>query len=135
MFNNFLSETFSLNGFQRTFLELPRELPGFSVIFVSAALYFVRSRRFAVFAMVCGAAGLTLMALFSVTFHWMFAWLFIFSLGQHLFMPLSTSITMELSREGKTGKRLGQFNAVRNLTMVVGSFFVVLGFKYMHFTF
>ena len=135
VFNNFLNETFNLSGLQRTFLELPRELPGFSVIFVSAALYFVRSRRFAVFALACGGVGLTLMALFSVSFHWMFAWLFILSLGQHLFMPLNTSITMELSREGQTGKRLGQFNAVRNFTTVIGSFFIVLGFKYLHFNF
>jgi len=26
--NNFLNDTFSLNGFQRSFLEFPREFPG-----------------------------------------------------------------------------------------------------------
>jgi hypothetical protein len=29
IFNNFLDETFALNGLQRGMLELPRELPGF----------------------------------------------------------------------------------------------------------
>jgi predicted MFS family arabinose efflux permease len=134
-FNNFLSETFSLNSLDRTFLELPRELPGFLVIFVSALLFFVRSRRLAVVATLLGTAGMVLMALFSVTFHWMFAWLFIFSLGQHLFMPLNTSIGMDLAKEGKTGRRLGQINMVRNIAIIAGSFFVVLGFKYLHFTF
>ncbi len=57
VFNNFLSDTFRLNSFQRTFMEFPRELPGFLVIFVSAALYFVRSRRLAVFATMSGAGG------------------------------------------------------------------------------
>jgi predicted MFS family arabinose efflux permease len=132
VFNNFLSETFSISSLQRTFMELPRELPGFLIIFVSAALFFVRSRRLAVFAMLSGVAGLVTMAFFSVSFHWMFAWLFLFSMGQHLFMPLCTSITMELARDGRTGRRLGQFNAIRNVAMVAGSFFIVLAFRYLH---
>jgi predicted MFS family arabinose efflux permease len=135
VFNNFLNDTFGLNSLQRTFMELPRELPGFLIIFVSAALYFVRSRRLAVFATLAGAIGLVLMAFFSFSFHWMFAWLFILSLGQHLFMPLNTSITMEIAREGQTGKRLGQLNAVRNFAVILGSFFVFLGFKFLHFNF
>jgi predicted MFS family arabinose efflux permease len=135
VFNNFLNDTFNLNSLQRTFMELPRELPGFLVIFVSAMLYFVRSRRLAVFSTISGAAGLVLMAFFSVSFHWMFAWLFILSLGQHLFMPLNTSIAMELALEGQTGKRLGQINAIRNFAATLGSFFIFLGFKFMHFNF
>lgn len=135
VFNNFLNDTFSLNSLQRTFMELPRELPGFLIIFVSAALYFVRSRRLAVFATLSGAVGLVLMAFFSITFHWMFVWLFILSLGQHLFMPLNTSITMEIAREGQTGKRLGQLNAVRNFAVILGSFVVFLGFKFLHFNY
>ncbi len=135
VFNNYLDATFHLDSLQRTFLELPRELPGFLIIFVSAALFFVRSRRLAVIASVLGASGLILMAFFSFTFHWMFAWLFILSLGQHLFLPLSTSIGMELAREGKTGKRLGQLNAIRNTSMIVGSFAIVLCFKYFEFNF
>jgi predicted MFS family arabinose efflux permease len=75
------------------------------------------------------------MAFFSISFHWMFVWLFILSLGQHLFMPLNTSITMDLARSGQTGKRLGQLNAVRNFAVVLGSFSVVIGFKYLHVNF
>jgi predicted MFS family arabinose efflux permease len=135
VFNNFLNETFSLSSLQRTFMEFPRELPGFLVVFVSAVLFFVRTRRLAILSTLCGATGLVLMAFFSFSFHWMFAWLFIYSLGQHLFMPINTSITMELAREGQTGKRLGQLNAVRNTAMIAGSFFIIIGFKYLHFNF
>ena len=44
-FNNFLDERFVLTGFQRSFLEFPRELPGFLVVFVSAMLWFLCSRN------------------------------------------------------------------------------------------
>ena len=44
-FNNYLNERFQLTGFQRSFLELPREFPGVMVIFVSAMVWFLCSRR------------------------------------------------------------------------------------------
>jgi hypothetical protein len=40
-FNNFVSERFLLSGFQRSFLELPRELPGFLVVLAAALLWFL----------------------------------------------------------------------------------------------
>lgn len=65
----------------------------------------------------------------------MLVWLFIFSIGQHLFIPLNQSIGMELAHEGQKGKRLGQFSAVANLAMILGSFAIFLGFKFLNITF
>ena len=56
-FNNFLNDRFALSGFERSFLEFPRELPGFLVVFVSAALWFLCSRRLGVVTMILSAAG------------------------------------------------------------------------------
>ena len=44
-FNNFLDERYMITPFQRSFLEFPRELPGFLVVFVSAVLSFLCIRR------------------------------------------------------------------------------------------
>lgn len=134
-FNNFLNDRFNLSGFERAFLEVPRELPGLLVVFVSAMLWFLCSRRLGVVAMLLGVAGALLVGFVSPTYAIMVVWLFIYSLGQHIFMPLATTIGMELAREGKTGQRLGQLNAIRNLAAILGSFLVVLGFKYLGFTF
>ena len=134
-FNNFLNEQFSLNGFQRSFLEFPRELPGFLVVFVSALLWFLGSRRLGAFSMLLSAVGAFLIGFASSSYAIMVAWLFIFSMGQHLFMPVSATIGMELAREGRPGQRLGQLNAVRNLAVIVGSSLVFIGFKYLGFTF
>ncbi len=135
VFNNFLDATYDMNSFWRTFLEIPRESGGLLVIIVSAALFFIRSRRMAMIAIQCGAIGLIMIALFSKTFYFMFIWLFMFSLGQHLFMPLNTAIGMELAKEGKTGTMLGRLNAIRNLATIAGSFLVYVGFKYLSFDF
>ena len=53
-FNNFLNERFALSGFARSLLEFPREFPGFSVVFVSALLWFLGSRKLGVVAMLLG---------------------------------------------------------------------------------
>ncbi len=134
-FNNFLNDRFALGGFERSFLEFPRELPGLLVILASALLWFLCSRRLAAVAMVLGVAGSVLMGFASSSYGMMILWLFIYSLGQHIFLPLSSSIGMELAEEGKAGQRLGQLNAIRNLAAILGSFLVFLSFKYLGFSF
>jgi len=42
---------------------------------------------------------------------------------------------MELAADGKTGRRLGQLNAIRNAATIVGSFIVFIGFKYLNFNY
>jgi len=134
-FNNFLNDRFALTGFQRSFLEVPRELPGLMVVFITAALWFLCSRRLGAVALVAGVVGTLLIGFASSSYAVMVVWLFIYSLGQHLFMPLASTIGMELAAEGKTGQRLGQLNAIRNLASIFGSFVVFLGFKYLGFTY
>ena len=134
-FNNYLNDKFALTGFQRSFLEFPRELPGFLVVFVSAAMWFLCSRRLSVVAMILGAVGSLMIGFASSSYGVMLVWLFIYSMGNHLFMPLASTIGMELAREGQDGRRLGQINSIRNFAVILGSFSVALGFKYLGFTF
>ncbi len=133
--NNFLDANFALSGFQRSFLEVPREFPGILIVFVSAVLWFLSSRRLGVIAMLLGMAGAVLIGFASSSYGVMVAWLFIYTLGSHIFMPIASSIGMELAHEGKTGRRLGQLNAVRNFSTIIGSFIIFLGFRYLHFGF
>jgi predicted MFS family arabinose efflux permease len=134
-FNNFLNDRFELTGFMRSFLEAPRELPGLLVLFVSAILWFLCSRRLGGTALLLSAAGALLIGFFSPSYGVMVIWLFVYSMGQHLFMPIAATIGMELAQEGKTGQRLGQLNAIRNLAAIMGSFLVVLFFRNLGLTF
>jgi predicted MFS family arabinose efflux permease len=133
--NNYLNDRFALSGLERSLLEFPRELPGLMVVFVSALLWFLCSRRLGVLAMLLGLAGTLLIGFAAPTYGAVVVCLFIYSMGQHLFMPAASAIGMELAEPGKTGQRLGQLNAVRNLASIVGSFMVFLGFRFLGFTF
>lgn len=59
-FNNFLDERYMVTPFQRSFLEFPRELPGFLVVFVSAGLAFLCSRRLGAVTMLLSVVGILL---------------------------------------------------------------------------
>jgi hypothetical protein len=130
-FNNFLNERFALSSSQRSFLELPREVPGFLVMFVSAMLFFMCNRTLASFAQIIAAVGLASMGLFSRNYSLMLMWLFVYSTGVHLFLPLNSDIGMELASGGNTGTRLGQLQGAGNLAAICGSLVVFVGFKFL----
>jgi predicted MFS family arabinose efflux permease len=135
IFNNFLNDRFALTGFQRSFLEFPRELPGFLVVFVSAFFWFLCSRRLGALSMLLSMIGALLISFISPGYGIMVIWLFVYSLGSHLYMPIASTIGMELAREGKIGQRLGQLNAVRTVAAIFGSGLVFIGFKYLGMTY
>jgi hypothetical protein len=80
-FNNFLNDSFTLSGFQRSFLELPREIPGFIVVFLSALLWFLGSRKLGAVSLLLGSVGIFLVGFASKTYTAMVMCLFIYSLG------------------------------------------------------
>jgi predicted MFS family arabinose efflux permease len=91
--------------------------------------------RLGALALGLGAVGALLIGFASPVYGVMVIWLFVYSMGQHTFMPVASTLGMELAEEGKTGQRLGQLNAIRNLAAIGGSFLVFLGFRFFHFTF
>jgi len=135
VFNNYLDSAFGLSSLHRAALEIPREIPGLITAGVIAALFLLCSRRLAAFSMLLMAAGLVSMVFLSVSLKLMVVWLFVYSLGQHLFIPLSATLGMELAQDGKPGRRLGQLNGARNCAAITGGFFVFLAFRYLRCTF
>lgn len=59
----------------------------------------------------------------------MVGWLTIYSMGQHLYMPMSNSIGMSLATEGKMGIKLGQINSVNTAVFLATSLITALLFK------
>ena len=105
------------------------------MVFVSALLWFLCSRRLGAFALVLSVVGVLLIGFIPSTYAVMTLCLFVYSLGMHLFIPVASTIGMELAHEGQTGRRLGQLNAIRNFATILGSFLVLLGFRFLGFRF
>jgi predicted MFS family arabinose efflux permease len=61
--------------------------------------------------------------------------IFIYSMGQHIFMPLSGSIGMSFARPGEVGKVLGKLSSVGNIAVVFSSATLWALYKFLHIQF
>jgi len=130
-FNNFLNDSYHLTITQRTFLEIPREFPGFAVVFVTGLLFAFGDVRTAAVANLLGGLGALGLAFWSPEYLPMIGWLTVYSMGQHLFMPMSNSIGMTLAADGHMGRRLGQINSVNTAVFLATSLATAFLFKFI----
>jgi MFS family permease len=123
-FNNYLNDSFSLTSKQRGFLEFPRELPGFLVIFMTGLLAAVPVRRWAVITGLLTAAGVAGLGFLSPGYGLMLAWMLLWSAGSHLFMTVESVMGLRFAKEGGQGRRLGQISGMTNFAAIAGAGFV-----------
>jgi MFS family permease len=135
LFSNYFKEVFGVDGFGRGLIEFPRELPGIITLFLVGAIAFLGNIRIAILAQALAATGLFVLGFFVPSYNYMLVFLFLTSMGFHLYMPLSDSIGMEMAEEGKVGKRMGQYAGMRFAFLTISSIAVYLLFKFDVFSF
>lgn len=134
-FSNYYNEVFHITAVQRGFLEIPRESPGILCMVLVAALGSLGNIWMSVISQLLSLIGLVVMGCMSPTYGVMLVFLFIQSLGSHFFMPLSDTLSMELSEKGKVGTGLGRFKGVTTMSAMVSACVVFVGFRFGLFTF
>ena len=132
---NYFKDAYHVDAVQRGFIEFPRELPGFLCALAIAALSALGDIRASMVAQVLCVVGLTVLGLFTPAFGVMLIFLFLYSSGIHLFVPLSDSIGMSLAEPDRIGKRMGQYNAVKQAVGFVAAIVVFFGFRLGWFSF
>jgi len=120
---------------QRGFIEFPRELPGLLVIVIVSLFSFLGEIRLALVAQLFSIAGLVVLGLLTPPFAVMLVFLFINSMGMHIFMPLQDSIGLGIIGEENTGSRLGLVNGVRTAAGLGAGLIVFFGFRHGAFSF
>jgi len=132
---NYFKDAYDVTAQQRGLIEIPRELPGIVSLFVITSLSFLRDIKTAVIAQVFGVVGLVVLGIFHPSFGVMLIFLFTFSLGQHMFMPLGDSIGLSLASRDNMGRLMGRFNSVRMAFNMVAGLVCFFGFRAGFFTF
>lgn len=135
VYANYFKEVYNINASQRAFIEFPRELPGLLCALVIAALSALGDLRITFIAQILACAGLTALGLFTPPFAIMLIFLFVNSLGMHLFFPLQDSIGMSLSEPNMIGRRMGQFKSLATAIGCAAGILVFLGFRLGFFSF
>ena len=103
IFSNYYSEVYHIDAIQRGFLEIPRESPGILCMLLVALLAPLGNLWMSVVAQALVLIGLVVMGLFSPSYGVMLAFLFLHSMGMHLFMPLNDAISMAGQSGGHDG--------------------------------
>ncbi len=132
---NYFKEVFDMDAQQRAFIEFPRELPGMLCVFSIAALSFLGDFRLVILAQLLSCVGIFAMGVFSPSYTVMMIFLFIYSSGMHLFLPLTDSVGMSLAEPDQLGRRVGQYGSIKAAFGFISGFVVVFTFRYDIFTF
>lgn len=135
VYGNFYKEVYDVTAAQRGFIEFPREIPGLIAVFVISLMSFMGEIRLAILAQVLSIVGLLLLGIFTPPFAIMLAFLFINSMGMHLYMPLKDSIALNIIGKENTGRQFGILNGVRTGAGFVAALMVFLGFRFGFFSF
>ena len=132
---NYFKDVYDVTASQRGLIELPRELPGIVSFFVISALSFLRDFRMAIIAQFLGIVGMVVLGLVHPSFGIMMIFVFIFSLGLHMFLPLGDSIGLSLTTPNTMGRLLGRFNSMRMVSGVIAGLVGFFGFRFGLFSF
>jgi MFS family permease len=135
VYSNYYKEVYHVTAFQRGFIEFPRELPGLLCVLVIGTLGFLGDLRVAFIAQILAVIGVSMLGLFTPSFAVMLIFLFINSMGMHLFMPLQDAIGMSLAEPDQIGRRMGQYSSVRAGFTLIAALLVFFGFRTGFFTF
>lgn len=134
-YSNYFKEAYQVTSAQRGFIEIPREIPGVLCAFVISILAGFSDVTISVISQILFVIGLIVMGCFSPGYGVMLAFLFINSLGSHLFMPLNDAIGMSLASEGNVGRTVGNFKSKSNLFTMLTACIVFIGFRSGFFSF
>ncbi|MDD3538107.1 MAG: MFS transporter [Eubacteriales bacterium] len=129
IFSNYLVDAFNVSDEVRGLIETPRELPGILGMFILSALVMYADVSLAIMAQALCVIGLLVMGTLSPNFEVMILFMFIYSLGSHLYFPLEASMLMSLSEEGKMGATMGKVKAVSTFGYFISAIAVFFGFR------
>ena len=121
--NNFLSDVYSMNSIERGYLEFFRELPGLALVFMLAILHKVSDWKILRIGTAISMVGAGLL-LIPANKIFVIAFIMIWSLGEHLVMPIRAGIAMQVANKGCEGKSLGYLTSIMNFGAVSGSLIV-----------
>ena len=121
--NNFLADILRMDSFDRGVLEFFREMPGLLLVVLLALLHRVSDWKILRLGTMISMAGAALLLVpankFAVT-----AFIMIWSLGEHLVMPVRSSIAMQIAKPAHVGQSLGFLTGTMNFGSVAGSLIV-----------
>ncbi len=125
---NYFADVLRFTGPQFGYITAIREVPGFLLILVTAALYRMSQQRLTALALGVFAVGLV-GYVFATSFGTVLPWVVVGSLGYHTVLQTQYSLGMNLTGEARSGRVLGVMASIGQAGALVGMtgvFFIFL---------
>ena len=132
---NYFKEAYFANAQERGFIEIPREIPGIVTVLFLSFISFMGNIRCAILSQLLCVTGMLVLGFTRPSFAIMLLFLFIYSSGVHMYMPLSDSIGLSLSEKEKVGRFMGRYNSVRMAFLMIAGLITFIGFRTNLFSF
>ena len=118
--DNYLAELVMVNEFERGIVEFFREMPGLLLIFVLATMYRLSETKVFKIGMAITLTGMLGLLLFGTGKVIVVVFLVIYSLGEHIVLPLKSTMSLHLAKSGKGGASLGVTTSINQAGNIVG---------------
>lgn len=118
--NNFLVDIHDFNQLHRGMLEFFRELPGLILVFLLALLHRTSDWQILRLGMMISMAGVISLCI-PANFAFVTLMIMLWSTGEHLALPVRSSIAMQVAREGRAGASLGYVSSAYSAGHVLGN--------------
>lgn len=128
--DNYLAQIVHISEFERGIVEFFRELPGLLVILILAAMHRMSASKIfkiGTAIMLAGMVGLTVAATGKFV---VVLFMVVFSLGEHIIMPVKSTITMDLANKESGGRALGITGSINQLGSIAGLIIVTGLFEF-----
>lgn len=118
--DNYLAQIVHISEFERGIVEFFRELPGLLVVFILAAVYRWSETRIFKIGTAIMLAGVVGLAVAGTGKFIVILFVVIFSLGEHIIMPVRSTIAMDLAKKDAGGSVLGIIGSLGQIGNIVG---------------
>jgi MFS family permease len=130
--DNYLAELAHVTNFERGIVEFFRELPGLLVVLILAVMYrFSETRVFKLSAaiMLVGVGGLFFVGTGKIP---VVIFMVVYSLGEHIIMPVRSTMSMHLAKRDKGGVSLGLTGSTGHMGNIIG--YIIVSILFLVFT-
>ncbi|MBQ0051238.1 MAG: MFS transporter, partial [Treponema sp.] len=128
MIDNYLAEIVAMGEFDRGLTEFFRELPGFMLIFILAALFTFSAEKLYKLGAVILLIGMGLLSVVPPSRVLVTLGICVASLGEHIQLGMKNTLSLEYSQEGKGGVALGYQNATYQIGTLAGYAVIFVAF-------
>jgi MFS family permease len=116
---NYLANIIGITESERGIVEFFRELPGLLVVLILAWMYRLTETRVFKIGLAIMLGG-TLALIFAGGKFAVVAFMVLFSLGEHIIMPVRTSITLDMAGKEQSGAALGIVGSINQVGHIAG---------------